>query len=158
DRDDPVVAHVETIFTAGITEGRLDIAELLRHTEARLLAGDPARRYLLGVFIIIGLLGTLFGLADSMAALSGSVSDLGPRHGLLQVLKGLRSAFAPSIWGIFWSVISTLVFSVYHRSAVAPTIKLLREATLTQWVLHLYPTAGQRLIEATRRSLEAVEQ
>lgn len=158
DRRHAIVKHVESIFLAGVADARLDVAELLRHTEGTLIRGDVARRYLLGVFIIIGLLGTLFGLADSLIALSGNIGATRSQPGLLDVLTGLRSAFAPSVWGIFWSILGTLMFSAYQRFAVGPTFEELQRATLTKWVLTLYPTAGQRLLEATRVSLETVQQ
>src|SRR3569833_2892270 len=65
-----VAAHLRAIFDAGLHESRLDIGDLLRHTNAKLFRANTLLRALLSIFVILGLLGTLFGLADTLKALS----------------------------------------------------------------------------------------
>lgn len=156
DAEHPIARHVEVIVVAGAGEARLDVGELLRHTEAELVGSDIPRRYVLGVFLIFGLLGTLFGLADTIAALVPRDSgDVYVRTNLSAVLRGLRTAFAPSICGVFLSIAATLGFAIYQRRAVQPLLQKLRGATVATWVPALYPTPSQRLLETTSQSLAA---
>lgn len=151
----PVTRHVEAIFLAGVVEARLDIGELLRRTEGRLIAGDVARRYVLSLFIIIGLFGTLFGLADALVGLS---SAAGVQKNFALVLSGLRSAFAPSIWGVGVSIVCTFLFAWYQSGCAAPTVDELRTTTLHTWIPRLYPTTAQRFTETMQRGLEAAKE
>jgi len=154
--DDPLAIHLENIYAAGCSESRLDIGELLLHTERMISQGDNARLHFLSIFLIIGLLGTLFGLADSILALLlllKQSADVGSN--LVALLSSLKGAFAPSISGVLTSIIGTGVYAFYNRVYVSPLIGQLREATINFWVPELYPTTGQIAAEAAQRSLDA---
>ena len=100
---------------------RLDIRELLAHTERSISGSDAARRSFLSVFLIVGLLGTLFGLADSILALLKLLqqnADAGSN--LIALLGALKGAFAPSISGVLTSILGTVAYAVYQRDWFAP--------------------------------------
>ena len=152
----PVVRHLESIYSAGCADSRLDIRELLAHTERAISGSDAARRSFLSVFLIVGLLGTLFGLADSILALLKLLqqnADAGSN--LIALLGALKGAFAPSISGVLTSILGTVAYAVYQRDWLAPLAGSLREVTLNLWVPELYPTIGQEAAEAAQRSLDA---
>jgi ABC-type transporter Mla subunit MlaD len=156
----PLCRHLQTIFVAGCEESRLEVGELLRHTERELLRGDSFRRNLLSVFLIIGLLGTLFGIADSIISL---LRLMAKERGdivtsLSALLAGLRGAFAPSISGVLASILGTLVYSAHQWSAIAPLLSKVRAYTLNDWIPALYPTTGQMAAEAAQHSLQAAKQ
>ena len=154
--DEPVAIHLENIYAAGCSESRLDIGELLRHTEHVITKDDSVRLHFLSIFLIIGLLGTLFGLADSILALLQLLkqsADVGSN--LAALLGSLKGAFAPSISGVLTSIIGTGVFALYNRVYVSPLIAQLREVTINFWVPELYPTTSQVAAEAAQRSQAA---
>lgn len=168
--DSPVASHIKSIFEAGWNESRLDSGELIRHTASRLLGPNALLRSVLAIFIIVGLLGTLFGLAESLSQLSPPAAGGSPQSnaelskGLSQLLGQLKSAFGPSIIGIALTIIGVLVYSLYLQLAAAPVRATLERLTLTVWVPLLYPTASQRMLETLllseqqmRRSFEAAE-
>ena len=64
-RRSPIAKHLKAIFGAGWDETRLEVGELINHTTSDLFKWNNLFRSLLAVFIVIGLLGTLFGLTDS---------------------------------------------------------------------------------------------
>jgi len=155
-QDEPVAIHLENIYAAGCSESRLDIGELLSNTERMISQGDSVRLHFLSIFLIIGLLGTLFGLADSILALLLLLKqDADVGSNLAALLGSLKGAFAPSISGVLTSIVGTGVLAVYNRAYVSPLIGQLREATINFWVPELYPTTGQVAAEAAQRSLEA---
>src|SRR5439155_1036541 len=84
----------------------LDLEELQKRTEGTLHDADSARRYWLGVFVILGLLGTLFGLAEALSELAGQVGGVRTARSFEPLLSGLKSAFAPSIWGVTLTVMA----------------------------------------------------
>ena len=65
-RRSPIANHLKAIFLAGWDETRLEVGELINHTTSALFKWNNLFRSMLAVFIVIGLLGTLFGLTDSL--------------------------------------------------------------------------------------------
>lgn len=152
----PIYSHLRALYYAGLEEARLDVAELISHTSSVALKDYGLIRVTLGSFIVIGLFGTLIGLAESLAllgpALSAGLSDAAVIGSLSGLLGGLRSAFGPSIVGVALTVVGVLVFAAYVRIPVTRFRSELERATLTDWVPALYPTTSQRLTEALERS------
>ncbi|MFL6335839.1 MAG: hypothetical protein ACJ754_21220 [Pyrinomonadaceae bacterium] len=156
-RPDSLVArHIKAIFEAGCTQSRLEIGELIKHTSNGLLRGNAPLRSLLGTFIVFGLLGTLFGLADSLAQLSPITPSAAQQvsenvsQGLGQLLAQLKSAFAPSICGITFTIAGLTIFTLYVHLVCNPVKNLLERLTLTVWVPQLFPNTTQRLQSALR--------
>jgi biopolymer transport protein ExbB/TolQ len=156
--DGPVAQHIKAIFDAGWKGSRLDVAELNKHSIARLYRTHAFLRSVLAVFIIVGLLGTLIGLSSSLAQLSpltlgGSVqSTTQLSQGLNQLLRELKSAFAPSIWGVMLTFICVLVLSSYLHIKALPIRNNLERLTLTVWVPQLFPSTSRRFLEALQLS------
>lgn len=153
--EDPIVLHLFSIFKAGTAESRLEIPELLRHTEKSLLRRDSALRMCLNLFVIVGLFGTLLGLADTLGALRGGKDVEAIRDALGPLLVKLGTAFAPALWGVGFSVLGGLSYAAYHMFAIGPLFAELRRATIDRWVPALYPTVGQLATEAAQKSLKA---
>ncbi|MBI1923909.1 MotA/TolQ/ExbB proton channel family protein [Candidatus Poribacteria bacterium] len=146
--------HLKSIFQAGWSESRLEVSELLNHTTHELFKGNNLLRSVLAVFIVIGLLGTLVGLADSLAQLSPVLGMNNPQQtneGINRALRALltqmKSAFAPSILGVLFTVLGVIFYSLYIRFACSPVKSTLERLTLTVWVPQLYPTTSQKIIE-----------
>lgn len=162
-KDGPITRHIHAIFDAGWTESQLDSSALIRNTTAEIFRLNSLHRSLLSVFIVLGLLGTLFGLADTMSSLdallrgTAQLNNATLSQSLQSLLGTLKSAFAPSIWGVSLTVIGVLLLALYMRVIILPLSGLLERTTLTIWIPQLMPTASQRLQERLRLSREQME-
>ncbi len=162
-RRSPIAKHLKAIFLAGWDETRLEVSELINHTTADLFKWNNLFRSMLAVFIVIGLLGTLFGLTDSLTDLSpalkeSTVNDTSTANSerMTQALGGLldkmKGALAPSISGIFFTILGVILYGIYLQYACHPIKSSLEQLTLTVWVPQLYPTTSQKFIETIQKS------
>lgn len=166
-----ITKHLRPIFEAGRNEYQLDVRILIKNTSDELLHSNGLQRSILSIFIILGLLGTLFGLADTLASLDSLLhgtpqlnNDL-LGQSLQQLLGTLKSAFAPSIWGVSLTILGVLVLALYIRVIALPLLSLLERQTLTIWVPQLMPTTSQKLLiklqlteHQMQKSFEAAQQ
>ena len=175
-RRSPITKHLKAIFVAGWDESRLESSELINHTASELFKWNNLFRSMLAVFIVIGLLGTLFGLADSLTGLSlplrESVASESTRENneegaanqpstedskkmtqaLSELLDKMKGALAPSIWGIIFTIIGVILYGMYLQLACHPVKSILERSTLTVWIPKLYPTTSQKLIQTLQQS------
>ena len=168
--------HLKAIFLAGWNESRLEVSELINHTTSNLFRWNSLLRSVLAIFIVIGLLGTLFGLTDSLVELSPALkasaeaqtptengkasapadANSGNSRQMTKALSDLmddiKGAFAPSIAGVFFTVLGVILYGIFLRFACHPVKSTLEQSTLTIWVPQLYPTTSQKLIQTLRES------
>ncbi len=165
DRGSPIAKHLNAIFLAGWDESRLEVGELINHTTSELFKRNSLFRSVLAVFIVIGLFGTLFGLADSLTGLFpalkanvASETSAENSEGMIQalgiLLEGMKGALAPSICGIFFTILGVILYGAYLQFACHPIKAVLERLTLTVWVPQLYPTTSQNLIQTLQKSEE----
>ena len=158
-----VSKHLKAIFYAGWDESRLEASELLNHTTSNLFRLNGLFRSVLAVFIVIGLLGTLFGLTDSLIRLTPALeastaneTSIENSERMTQALSSLlaeiKGAFAPSIWGIGFTVLGVIFYAAYLQFACQPVKSVLERLTLTVWIPQLYPTTSQKLIQTLQKS------
>ena len=169
--------HLKAIFLAGWNESRLEVSELINHTTSNLFRWNNLLRSVLAIFIVIGLLGTLFGLTDSLVRLSlelkknaetqtptengetsapadaDSENSRQMTKALSALMDDIKGAFAPSIAGVFFTVLGVILYGIFLRFACHPVKSTLEQLTLTIWVPQLYPTTPQKLIETLQISL-----
>ena len=159
----PVAKHLKAIFLAGWDESRLEVGELINHTTSNLFRWNSLFRSVLAVFIVIGLLGTLFGLTDSLTELSPALKESVANETttennermtqiLSELLDKIKGAFAPSIWGIVFTIAGVILYGVYLQIACHPVKSILERLTLATWVPQLYPTTSQKLIQTLHES------
>ena len=157
--------HLKAIFLAGWNESRLEVSELINHTTSNLFRWNSLLRSILAIFIVVGLLGTLFGLTDSLVELSPALrtsadaatdADSGNSRQMTKALSDLmddiKGAFAPSIAGVFFTVLGVIFYGLFLRFACYPLKSTLEQSTLTVWVPQLYPTTSQKLIQTLQKS------
>lgn len=155
-KSSPLYKHLKAIFSAGYAESQIQTDALLNNTSGRINKADHGLRYTLSLFIILGLLGTLVGLAESLSQLStvslgnADASNESLRRGLEVLLGKLGGAFAPSICGVFLTVVGMLIFAAYLRWSTYPVLQRLEYETLTNWLPTLVPTPSQRAYEKLR--------
>ncbi len=163
DRGSPIAKHLNAIFLAGWDESRLEVGELINHTTSELFKRNSLFRSVLAVFIVIGLFGTLFGLADSLTGLfpalkanMASETSAENSEGMIQalgiLLEGMKGALAPSICGIFFTILGVILYGAYLQFACHPIKAVLERLTLTIWVPKLYPTTSQKLAQTLQQS------
>ena len=163
DRGSPIAKHLNAIFLAGWDESRLEVGELINHTTSELFKRNSLFRSVLAVFIVIGLFGTLFGLADSLTGLFpalkanvASETSAENSEGMIQalgiLLEGMKGALAPSICGIFFTILGVILYGAYLQFACHPIKAILERLTLTVWVPQLYPTTSQKLAQTLQQS------
>ena len=180
-RRSPITKHLKAIFVAGWDETRLEVGELINHTTSELFKWNNLFRSMLAVFIVIGLLGTLFGLTDSLVKLApalrtnaevqnttenNQVNDPGETstenskkmvEALSKLMDDIKGAFAPSIWGIIFTIVGVILYGFYLQFAYHPVKSVLERLTLTVWVPQLYPTTSQRLIQTLQQSESQIQ-
>jgi len=179
-----IAQHIRAIFDAGINESRLEVAALVKNTASYLLRSTTLLRSVLSLFIIIGLLGTLGGLASTLGQLS-QISPEGTESaspapvttqqpipadrtngdtqqraasGLRTILQQLKFAFAPSIWGVSYTIIGVLLFGLFVQVSATPLRDALERHTLVDWVPALIPTPSQSLwekLQVSERQIQA---
>ena len=162
-KDSPIAKHLKAIFSAGWDESRLEVSELINHTISNLFRWNSLLRAVLAVFIVIGLLGTLFGLTDSLTDLSPVLKESTPTETTTEnsermtkalgvLMDDIKGAFAPSIWGIIFTILGVILYGIYLQFACYPVKSILEQLTLTIWVPQLYPTTPQTLVQTLQRS------
>jgi X-X-X-Leu-X-X-Gly heptad repeat protein len=107
---------------------------------------------ILNLFVVIGLLGTLFGLADSLSALRPENRDQ-----LNSLLSGLRSAFAPSIWGVACSILCGVLLAVFRARVLDRFLSDMHTAAGV-WLKSLAPPFESTVVEAAGSTLSAAKQ
>jgi ABC-type transporter Mla subunit MlaD len=139
-RDDPLIQHAETVFLAYWYDQREDWENWGRVTLGRAFTGNELIQRLLSVFIVVGLLGTLIGLAHSLAHLSPSVLLLGEGNSsgqleeqLQKLFAHLKTAFAPSIWGVTMTILGVVGYSFYSRFICQPLGRQFEQSTHYRW-------------------------
>ena len=163
DEGSPITKHLKAIFLAGWDESRLEVSELINHTTSNLFRWNSLFRSVLAVFIVIGLLGTLFGLTDSLTDLSPALKKSAAietstensermTQALGDLMDEIKGAFAPSIWGIIFTIVGVILYGIYLQIACHPVKSILERLTLTVWVPQLYPTTSQKLIQTLQQS------
>ena len=96
----------------------LSLSSLLDSIGSRLDEARDLSRYLIGLLIFLGLLGTFWGLIKTIGAVSGTISDLSVvdtqdmvalfdelKLGLAAPLSGMGTAFSSSLFGLAGSLV-----------------------------------------------------
>jgi len=95
----------------------LSLRSILDSISARLDEGRDISRYLIGLLIFLGLLGTFWGLLETISSVGKTISGLdigggdfaavfaGLKSGLEEPLKGMGTAFSSSLFGLAGSLV-----------------------------------------------------
>ncbi|MFN0139884.1 MAG: MotA/TolQ/ExbB proton channel family protein [Pyrinomonadaceae bacterium] len=148
-----IIEHIQSIRDAGRNQSEIDIPLLIRNTHDRLNTGSAFLRSVLSLFLILGLLGTLFGLAISLSQFSNSllagsqITNEVLQQGLRELLKKLGGAFFPSIVGVLFTIIGVFLYSFFQRGTNIPLGNLIERKTLNDWVPSLIKTPRQNETE-----------
>ena len=114
-------ASGKVLATLGERKGRVSLSatamrSLLDGIASRLEESREISRYMIGLLIFLGLLGTFWGLLDTVSAVSGVIASLTTatdtgamfnslRDGLQRPLGGMGTAFGTSLFGLAGSLV-----------------------------------------------------
>lgn len=146
----PLVDHLHAIYDAGRKSSRLDADLLVQNTIEKIFSGADSVKTFISLFLVFGILGTLFGLAISIGSFSGEGFVLNTEANrtaseLSKLFGNLRGAFAPSIWGVFSTIVFVLIYTVgVQELCVNRLTKRLTTVTINIWLPALYPTDFQK--------------
>lgn len=150
-RSNPVAKLINVLAEAGIKEERLDTGKVVLAGEYRLFNINNFMKSILSVFLIVGLLGTLIGLAESFSKLqpameslrgSGNVGTDSVASAIEALFGKLGNAFTPSVTGVLVTIIGVVLFSIYNKFLCAPIKSYLHHMALTIWIPNLYPNTN----------------
>ncbi|MBX9976638.1 MAG: flagellar motor protein MotA [Alphaproteobacteria bacterium] len=153
------------------------VRSLLASVDARLDAMRDVSRYIIGLLIFMGLLGTFWGLSQTIGAIAGVISgiDLGVgdvkeafstlKQGLQSPLSGMGTAFSCSMFGLGGSLIvgfldlqiSRLATEFYH--CVEDRLTLLTKVSTADSsdAVHSGPAYLHGLLEQTAENMNQLQ-
>ncbi len=113
----PLAKHLEGLHRDRFSLSALSLRTVLEGIRGRLDESREISRYMIGLLVFLGLLGTFWGLLGTIGAVSNVVGglDVGNRDftlvfqtlraGLQEPLKGMGTAFSSSLFGLGGSLI-----------------------------------------------------
>lgn len=144
--------HIRAIYAAGIKSSRLDADLLVKNSIDKIFSGVDFLKTSISLFLVIGILGTLVGLAISIGGfnganfiMTGQASTSATATELSSLFGNLRGAFAPSMWGVFFTISFVFIYSWFiQEQCINRLTEKLTINTIRHWLPILYPTDFQR--------------
>ena len=142
--------HLKAIYDAGAQSSRLDADLLVKNTVDKIFTDVDSIKTSISLFLVIGILGTLAGLAISIGGFNGANFVMTGQNSStadeLSLLFGnLRGAFAPSMWGVFFTIVFVFGYSWrIQEGCINKVTEKLTINTIRYWLPKLYPTDFQR--------------
>lgn len=134
--------HLRNILMSGLFGSRLEAEALIKHTELKLFNESIRLKNILSSFIVIGLLGTLMGMSDSLGKFNEEAVNI-----TKLVSHDLPSAFIPSIWGVICTIVGMMFYSRLVHSYYTPLKTTLEHATLNSWIPQLCPSFSDIIVD-----------
>ena len=145
-----VFDHLKAIFDAGRKSSRLDADLLVKNTIDKICTDVDTIKSCISVFLVIGILGTLIGLAISIGSFNGDSFIINAQANntakeLSKLFSNLRGAFAPSMWGVFLTISFVIAYTVViQEKYINKLTDKLTTNTIKVWLPALYPTDFQK--------------
>lgn len=144
--------HLRNILMSGLFESRLEAEALIKHTELKLFNESIRLKNILSSFLVIGLLGTLMGMSDSLGKFNEESINI-----TRLVSQDLPSAFIPSIWGVISTIVGMLFYSRLVHSYYTPFKTTLEHVTLNSWIPQLCPSITDILVDKLEDNASRIE-
>ena len=145
-----VFEHLRAIYDAGRKSSRLDADLLVKNTIDKVCANVDSIKTCISVFLVIGILGTLVGLGLSIASFNGDSFIITAQNNnsaaeLSKLFANLRGAFAPSMWGVSFTIFYVLGYTLFiQERGINKLTDKLTITTIKVWLPSLYPTDFQK--------------
>lgn len=113
----PLAKHLEGLHRDRFSLSALSLRTVLEGIRGRLAESREISRYIIGLLVFLGLLGTFWGLLGTISSVSGIVGGLevgdgnygqtfqALKAGLQEPLRGMGTAFSSSLFGLGGSLI-----------------------------------------------------
>lgn len=150
DKNFVLFEHLKAIYDAGAQSSRLDADLLVKNTVDKIFTGVDSLKTSISLFLVMGILGTLVGLAISIGGFSGGNFVMSGQNGatadeLSLLFNNLRGAFAPSMWGGFFTIVFVFSYSwKIQEGCINKVAEKLTINTIRYWLPNLYPTDFQK--------------
>lgn len=148
--NEAVFEHIRSIYDAGRKSSRLDADLLVKNTVAKICDNVDTIKSCISIFLVIGILGTLVGLGISIGSFNGDSFIINAKANntaleLSKLFGNLRGAFAPSMWGVFMTIVFVIAFTVViQQGGINKLEENLTTSTIKLWLPSLYPTDFQK--------------
>lgn len=148
--NEAVFEHIRAIYDAGRKSSRLDADLLVKNTVAKICNNVDTIKSCISIFLVIGILGTLVGLGISIGSFNGDSFIINAKANntaleLSKLFGNLRGAFAPSMWGVFMTIVFVITFTVViQQGCINKLEEKLTTSTIKLWLPSLYPTDFQK--------------
>jgi len=113
----PLIKHLAGVHRDHFKLSALSLRTVLESIRAHLDESREISRYMIGLLVFLGLLGTFWGLLGTISAVGGAIGDLKIggedfamtfetlKAGLQQPLRGMGTAFSSSLFGLGGSLV-----------------------------------------------------
>ncbi len=148
--NEPIFEHIKAIYDAGRKSSRLDADLLVKNTIDKICTNVDTIKSCISVFLVIGILGTLIGLGLSIGSFNGDSFIINAQANntakeLSKLFGNLRGAFAPSMWGVFLTILFVILYTVViQERCINKLTDRLTTNTIKVWLPALYPTDFQK--------------
>ncbi len=148
--NEPIFEHIKAIYDAGRKSSRLDADLLVKNTIDKICTDVDTIKSCISVFLVIGILGTLIGLGLSIGSFNGDSFIINAQANntakeLSKLFGNLRGAFAPSMWGVFLTILFVILYTVViQERCINKLTDRLTTNTIKVWLPALYPTDFQK--------------
>ncbi len=148
--NEPIFEHIKAIYDAGRKSSRLDADLLVKNTIDKICTDVDTIKSCISVFLVIGILGTLIGLGLSIGSFNSDNFIINAQANnatkeLSKLFGNLRGAFAPSMWGVFLTILFVIFYTVIiQERCINKLTDRLTTNTIKVWLPALYPTDFQK--------------
>lgn len=148
--NEAVFEHIHAIYDAGRKSSRLDADLLVKNTVSKICDNVDTIKSCISIFLVIGILGTLVGLGISIGSFNGDSFIINAKANntaleLSKLFGNLRGAFAPSMWGVFMTIVFVICYTVFIQQGCINKLEdKLTTSTIKIWLPSLYPTDFQK--------------
>jgi|GEM_PF-655007 len=151
DNNEVLFEHLHAIYDAGYKSSDLESELLISNSISKIFTNIDIVKTLISLFLVFGILGTLAGLAISIGGFHGAnfvvtgQSSSSTAQELSALFGNLRGAFAPSMWGVAFTILFTFIYTyLIQEKCINKLTEKLTLTTINSWLPVLYPTDFQR--------------
>lgn len=149
--------HLNTMWTAKARGKSFDTETLVDKTVEKVFQGTDTIKAMISLFLVFGILGTLFGLAISLENfdLIGKQANSGEVKHLNELFTNLKRAFAPSINGVITTIIFVFGYTFFiQEKCINELNQKLTVITIKKWVPALFPSESEESVKEINAAID----
>lgn len=149
--------HLNTMWSAKARGKSFDTEILVDKTIEKIFDGTDTIKAMISLFLVCGILGTLFGLAISLEHFDPSkfITNNGDSKDFSMLFGNLKSAFAPSINGVIATIIFVLGYTYFiQEKCINALNQKLTVITIKKWVPVLFPSESEESVKEINAAID----